>query len=153
MSDLKTLLEPISRFVPELDLADAAGAEAALNERFPAGSAEIAAIRESAFAALAAGEIAERGEAGMKWGRLSKPQDTPGGASIDAVHMSDSSGPAHTHTKGEVCLCFGESDGATFEGRGDTWIVMPAGSRHEPTVKNGSMLILYWLPEGAVEWN
>ena len=153
MSDLKSLLEPISRFVPELDLSDAAAAEAALNDRFPADSAEVSAIREAAFAALAAGEIADRGEPGMKGGRLSKPAATPGGASIDVVYMSDSAGPAHTHTKGEVCLCFGESDSATFENRGETWIVMPAGSRHEPTVRDGSMLILYWLPEGAVEWN
>lgn len=152
MSDLKSLLEPISRTVPELDLSDAAAAEAALNERFPPDSAEIASIREAAFAALAAGEIAERGEPGMKWGRLSKPEETPGGCSIDVVYMSDSAGPPHTHTKGEVCLCFGESDTATFEGRGDTWIVMPAGSRHVPTVASGSMLILYWLPDGAVEW-
>ena len=152
MSDLKNLLEPISAFVPELDLSDAGPAEAALNERFPPGSDEIGTIRSAAFAALAAGEIAERGEPGMKWGRLAKPEDTTGGSSIDVVYMSDSSGPAHTHTKGEVCLCFGESESATFENRGDTWIVMPAGSRHEPTVRGGSMLILYWLPEGAVKW-
>jgi hypothetical protein len=152
MSDLKSLLEPISLFVPELDLSDGPKAEAALNERFPANSEEIAAIRAAGFAALAAGEIAERGEPGMKWGRISKPEATPGGCSIDVVHMCDSSGPAHTHTNGEVCLCFGESDTATFENRGDTWIVMPAGSRHEPTVRDGSMLILYWLPEGAVQW-
>lgn len=152
MSDLKTLLTPISRFVPELDLGNAAAAEAALNERFAPDSEEIASIRAAAFAALEAGEIAERGEEGMKWGRLSKPQDTPGGSSIDVVYMSDSSGPAHTHTKGEVCLCFGESESATFENRSETWVVMPSGSRHEPTVRGGSMLILYWLPEGAVQW-
>ena len=41
---------------------------------------------------------------------------------------------------------------ATFEARSDTWIVMPSGSRHTPTVAGGSMLILYWIPDGAVEW-
>ena len=152
MSQLTDLLEPISRFVPELDLADAPGAEARLNERFPPGSEELGAIREAAFTALAAGEIAERGEPGMKWGRVSKPDATPGGCSIDAVHMSDSSGPAHTHDTGEVCLCLSEQEGATFEERTDTWIVMPSGSRHVPTVKNGSMLILYWIPDGRVTW-
>jgi len=152
MSDLKSLLEPISRFIPELDLSDAPAAEAALNERFPAGSEGIVALREAAFGALGAGEIADRGEPGMKWGRLSKPEDTPGGSSVDVVHMSDASGPAHTHTTGEVCLCFGESESVTFENRGDTWVVMPAGSRHEPAVRGGSMLILYWIPEGAVKW-
>ncbi len=152
MSDLKSRLEPISRFVPELDLSDASAAEAALNERLPAGSSELGTLREAAFAALAAGEIAERGEAGMKWGRISKPDDTPGGCSIDVVHMKDSSGPPHTHTTGEVCLCLGESPSATFEARSDTWIVMPSGSRHVPTVTGGSMLILYWIPGGSVEW-
>lgn len=152
MSQLTDLLEPISLFVPELDLSDAADAERRLNERFPPGSTELSAIGRAAFEAVAAGLIAERGEPGMKWGRVSKPGATPGGCSIDAVHMKDSSGPPHTHDTGEVCLCLPENQGASFEDRSETWVVMPAGSRHVPTVRNGSMLILYWIPEGKVTW-
>ena len=152
MSDLKALLDPISTFLPELELSDSSAAEARLEERFPSSSPEIAAIREAALAALAAGGICERGDPGMKWGRISKPEDTPGGASIDAVHMKDSAGPPHTHPNGEVCLCIPQTEGAKFEQRTDAWIVMPAGSRHVPEVVDGEMLILYWLPEGAVTW-
>jgi hypothetical protein len=152
MSDLAGLLEPMSRFVSELDLSDAPDAERRLRERFPADCEEVRAVREAAFRALEAGAICERGEPGMTWGRISKPDQTPGGCSVDAVHMSSSSGPVHSHPKGEVSLCLHEDDTATFEGRHDTWVVLPAGSRHVPTVEAGSMLIFYWLPEGAVTW-
>lgn len=152
MSDLLPLLKPVSEFVGTLDAADPAGAERALNERFPAGSAEVRAIRDAAFAALARGELCDRGEPGMRFSRVVKPKDDPVGCSVDAVYMENAAGPAHTHPNGEFCLCFGDDGAPTFEDRGDTWIVMPSGSRHVPTVKDGRMLILYWLPEGAVAW-
>lgn len=152
MADLKALLDPISTFVAGLDAARPREAEAALNARFPATSAEIQDLRTAAFAALAAGAICNRGDAKVRFSRVVKPEHDPGGCSVDAVSMDDAAGPAHTHTKGEFCLCFADTGSPTFEGRGDTWIVMPRGSRHVPTVKGGRMLILYWLPEGAVVW-
>lgn len=127
MSRLTELLEPISRRVPELDLSDRSAAERALNEEFPPDSEAIREIATAAFDALRAGEICGRGEPDMRWGRVAKPEETPGGCSIDAVHMRDSSGPAHAHPNGEVCLCLPEGAGAAFEDRPDTWIVMPAG--------------------------
>ncbi|MBI3817953.1 MAG: DUF4863 family protein [Planctomycetes bacterium] len=153
MTDLKSLLMPVSRFVKEMDLTDSAKAEAELNKKFPAASEEIGQIKKLAEDALAAGTICNRGETGMKFSRVVKPQDDAGGCSIDAVFMENSSGPVHTHTKGEVCLCIPKSGAPKFEGRGDTWIVMRAGSRHVPTVQGGAMLIIYWWPEGAVAWN
>ncbi|MEM7248012.1 MAG: DUF4863 family protein [Acidobacteriota bacterium] len=152
MSDLLTLLEPISTFVPELDLTDGTAAEAKLNERFPPGSDTVRDIETAAREALERGEICDRGDEGMKWGRVAKPEAVPGGSSIDAVHMTNSAGPPHTHPNGEVCLCLPLSEEAKFENRHETWVVMPAGSRHVPEVKDGEMLILYWLPEGAVTW-
>jgi hypothetical protein len=151
-TDLKTLLSPISQFVAKLDLTDVVKAEAELNRAFPPSSPAIQAIRVAAEAAQKAGTIADRGEANMKVSRVVKPKEDVAGCSIDAVYMHDSSGPVHTHTLGEVCLCFPASGKPTFEGRDATWIVMPAGSRHVPTVKGGAMLILYWWPQGAVAW-
>lgn len=150
--DLKTLLAPISTFVKGLDLGDAKKAEAALNQKWPPTSPEIAAIRAAAEQALKDGAICNKENGGIKFSRVSKPQDDPGGCSIDAVFMKDSAGPVHTHTKGEACLCFPTEGKPAFDGRTDTWVVMRSGSRHMPTVKGGAMLILYWWPEGAVEW-
>ena len=151
MTDLKALTDPISTFIEGLDAADPAACEAALNEKFPPGSPAVTALRDAAWAAADAGAICDKGEPGMQFSRVAKPDATPGGASIDAVLMENGAGPAHTHPNGEFCLCFGDG-AATFEDRTDTWIVMGAGSRHVPEVKNGKMLILYWLPEGAVAW-
>jgi hypothetical protein len=152
-SDLKSLLSPISQLVTKLDLTDAVKAEAELNRAYPPGSPAVEAIRAAAEAARKAGTIADRGEPNMKFSRVVKPKDDVAGCSIDAVYMHDSSGPVHTHTLGEVCLCIPAEGTPLFEGRDATWIVMPAGSRHVPTVKGGAMLILYWWPQGAVEWS
>ncbi len=152
MTDLKTLLDPISRFVKGLDLSKPQAAEAALAKQFPAKSPAVAAIETAAKAALADGTLCDRGEPGMRFSRFAKPKDDPGGCSIDAVCMADAAGPVHTHLKGEVCLCFPLEGTPTFEGRSATWMVLPVGSRHVPTVKGGKMLILYWWPEGAVDW-
>ncbi len=152
MTDLVTLLEPITRFVADLDAADPKKCEAALEARFPSSSPAVKSIRDAAFAALAAGTLCTKGEPGMKFSRVLKPQDSPTGASIDAVYMENAAGPAHTHPNGEFCLCLAEAGAPTFENRAATWIVMPKGSRHVPTVANGKMLILYWLPAGAVAW-
>lgn len=150
--ELKSLLAPISTLVPTLDLSDPNSAEAALRHAFPPASDAVAAIERAARAALAAGAIAHRGEAPMRFSRVIKPEADAGGAAVDCVYMEDCAGPAHTHPNGEVVLCFPDAPGATFDGRADTWVVLPPASRHTPTVAGGSMLLLYWLPEGAVVW-
>jgi hypothetical protein len=152
MSDLKDLLAPISRMVATLPLDDAAAAERALEAAFPAQGPAVAAITAAAKAALAAGTICNKGEGAMKFSRLAKPEQDPGKCSIDAVSMTSVAGPFHTHVKGEVCLCIPDSNTVTFEGRNATWMVLPVGSRHAPTVVGGHMLILYWWPDGAVAW-
>lgn len=152
MTDLARLLDPISRKVAELDATDPEACERALSEAFPPGSPELERIREAAVQALEAGEICDRGEEPMRFSRIAKPEQTPGGASIDAVCMDSCAGPAHTHPEGEFCLCFPLAGEPTFEGRRDPWIVLPKGSRHTPTVEGGRMLILYWLPGGSVVW-
>lgn len=152
MSELKSLLEPISRFVTTLDLSDTAAAEAALAAEFPADGEVVRGIETGARAGVEEGTVCHRGEDGMRFSRIVKPEADVANCSIDAVYMSDAKGPRHTHTKGEVCLCLPDSKDATFEGRQATWMVLPPGSTHEPTVAGGSMLILYWWPDGAVSW-
>lgn len=151
-TDWKTLLAPISHFVVSLDLSDAGKAESELNRAYPPDSDAVRTICSAVEAAWKAGTIADRGEPNMRFSRVVKPKDDAAGCSVDVVAMKDSSGPVHTHTLGEVCLCIPIEGKPTFEGREGTWIVMPKGSRHVPTVKGGTMLILYWWPEGAVAW-
>lgn len=153
MSDLKSLLAPISTFVATLDLEDAGLAEQALAHRFPPEGEEVSAVTSAALAALKAGTICQKGEGALKFSRIAKPEADPGHCSIDAVWMDSSVGPVHTHLKGEVCLCIALAGTPNFEGRTDRWMVLPPKSRHNPTVKNGTMLILYWWPDGAVAWS
>jgi hypothetical protein len=152
MADLKSLLAPVSKVVVQLDLTQPPAAEAELNRQFPPAGAVVEALATAAREALAAGTICQRGEPGMKFSRVLKPEQDVAGCSIDAVYMNSSKGPWHTHLKGEVCLCLPDSPSAQFEGRSAAWMVLPVGSRHEPTVTGGAMLILYWWPEGAVAW-
>ena len=44
------------------------------------------------------------------------------------------------------------SPSAKFDGRGAGFLVYPAGSAHSPTVTGGKALVLYLLPEGAIEF-
>ena len=152
MIDFRPLLEPISRHVVTLDLSDTAAAEQSLEEHFPFDGEHVQGIVAGAVLAAQQGTICDRGEPGMRFSRVVKPKDDVAGCSIDAVYMDSSEGPAHGHPKGEVCLCISESEEATFEGRRAHWLVLPPGSHHRPRVENGAMLILYWLPEGAVAW-
>jgi len=152
MADLKSLLDPISQLVATLELSDPDGAERALSESFPEDGDVVRDIETAARAGIEEGTICHKESGGIRFSRIAKPGDDPVGCSIDAVYMSDSPGPFHVHLKGEVCLCFPDTDSARFEGRSATWMVLPPMSRHAPQVEGGSMLILYWWPEGAVAW-
>ena len=44
------------------------------------------------------------------------------------------------------------SGAATFDGRGAGWLVYEPGSAHVPTVSGGRALVLYLLPQGAIEF-
>ena len=39
-----------------------------------------------------------------------------------------------------------------FDGNAPGWVVYGRGSAHVPTVTGGEMLILYFLPGGAIEF-
>lgn len=153
MSELQSLLEPVSRLVVTLDLSDTDAAEAALTSAFPADGDAVREIERAAREGIENGTVCHRGDDTLRFSRVVKPEADPANCSIDAVYMHDGhKGPFHVHLEGEVCLCFPDDEDAAFEGRKATWMVMPPGSRHEPLVTGGSMLILYWWPNGAVAW-
>jgi hypothetical protein len=132
-----------------LDLAAPAAAVAALNARFDPKGAEAQALRGQLIDLLDQGAIAQNGELPVKWGRAAKATPATGNFSVDVVLMNGA-GPRHTHPAGEIDYCIPLEGTPTFEGCTQGWVVMPAGSTHVPEVGDGTMLIVYLLPGGAI---
>lgn len=142
---------PLLTAARDLDLSDPGAAEAELQQRLDPGSPEAEALRARLLELLEAGEIANRGEMPVRYGRVCKASEESGGYSIDVVHMS-APGPRHRHPKGEIDYCLALSGQPTFDGRAPGWVVLGPDSVHVPTVEGGEMLIVYLLPDGEIEF-
>jgi hypothetical protein len=90
---------------------------------------------------------------GIKYGRVVKPGAASHGFSVDVVAMENLAGPRHRHPNGEIDMIMPQSGSATFDGRGAGWFVYGPGSAHRPTVTGGKTLVLYLLPQGAIEFS
>jgi hypothetical protein len=123
-----------------------------LNETHGAGSATYTALKTSCEAGASAGWLCNREAGGIRYGRIFKPADDLHGFSVDVVDMQDIAGPHHTHPKGEIDLVMPLLGNAVFDDRPAGWVVMPPGSAHRPTVSQGRALVLYLLPQGAIEF-
>jgi len=132
-------------------LADPEAARAELERAYPLDGQPAAALREALVAAVHDGTICERGRDPVRYSRLAKPEATPHGLSVDAVWMSGPGIP-HRHPRGEIDLCFSVEGEARFDGHPEGWVVFGPGSEHVPTVTDGRMVIVYFLPGGEVEW-
>jgi Domain of unknown function (DUF4863) len=126
--------------------------DAWLNQTHGAGSATYRQLKASCEAGVAQGWLANREGGGIKYGRIFKPSDALNGFSVDVVDMKDIAGPHHTHPNGEIDLVMPIEGDAQFDGRAAGWCVYPAGSAHRPTVSQGRALVLYLLPQGAIEF-
>lgn len=126
--------------------------EAKLNSELPAGGMEFNQLFDACQAAVAAGWMCNREAAGVKFGRVVKPTEATHGFSVDVVEMCDLKGPHHRHPKGEIDMIMPLDATAKFDGRGKGWLVYPPDSAHHPTVSEGRALVLYLLPEGAIEF-
>ncbi len=127
--------------------------EADLNRRFPAGGATVKAIEAACHAAIAEGWMCGREAGGIRFGRVAKPSPALAGFSIDVVQMRDVKGPHHRHPHGEIDLVMPLTPDAKFDGHPAGWCVYGPGSAHHPTVTEGAALVLYLLPEGAIEFS
>jgi hypothetical protein len=123
---------------------------ARLGQALPLDGAVCRAVREAAAAGVAEGWLCNRENGGIRFSRPVKPSPASHGYSVDAVLMDRVAGPRHTHTNGEINLCFTEEGDARFCGHPEGWVVFPRGSTHVPVVTDGRMLILYFLPGGAI---
>jgi len=134
-----------------IDLADAPSAERELTRRFDPKGEDARKLNAELVRMLEAGEIAERGELPVRYGRVAKAGEETGGFSIDVVHMNGP-GPRHRHPKGEVDYCVALEGDPSFDGSPPGWVVCPTDSTHVPTVAGGTMLIVYLLPDGEIEF-
>ena len=149
---LTTALGPVFDVLQGADPSDPALA-ARLNESLPVGGDVCAAVRAAAETGVADGWLCDREAGGIRFSRPVKPSDDSAGMSVDAVVMEDVVGPKHTHTNGEINLCFAQAGDPKFDGNPAGWVVFPPGSTHRPRVDGGKMLILYFLPGGAIEFH
>lgn len=126
--------------------------EAELNAVYPADGPAFAAIFDACRAAIGAGWMCNREAGGIKFGRVIKPSPQTHGYSVDVVEMNDIKGPHHRHPNGEIDMVMPLTPDAKFDGRGAGWLIYDPGTAHSPTVSAGKALVLYLLPEGAIEF-
>ena len=123
-----------------------------LNENFPADSEAFRNITAACQSAIGAGWMCSREAGGIKYGRVVKPNAKIHGFSIDVVDMHDIKGPHHRHPNGEIDMIMPLTPNAKFDGHGAGWVVYAPDSAHYPTVTEGRALVLYLLPQGAIEF-
>ncbi|HXZ09632.1 MAG TPA: DUF4863 family protein [Paraburkholderia sp.] len=123
-----------------------------LNAEYAADSTAFAELAEACRIGVKDGWLCDREAGGISYGRIFKALPQTHGFSVDVVSMTDIAGPHHVHPNGEIDLIMPLTDGATFDGHPAGWCVYGPGSAHRPTVANGSALILYLLPEGAIQF-
>jgi hypothetical protein len=150
VADLKALLAPVARHIAGHTLD--ARLQEELNRCYPSAGAEFQAIFAACRAAIAAGWMCSREAGGIRYGRVIKPDAELGGCSVDVVEMTDLAGPRHRHPHGEIDMIMPLDACATFDGRPAGWLVYGPDTTHAPTVAGGSALVLYLLPQGAIEF-
>lgn len=149
LEEVREALSPLAHAVAGLDLSDPEAARGDLERRFPFHAlGELGRILRGA---RDAGVLTPRSNEGVAFGRVARPSPETAGLSIDAVDIAGT-GAEHTHLEGEVSLCFAEEGDPRFDGHPEGWVVLPPGSHHAPTVEGGRMLIVYFMPNGAVRW-
>jgi len=123
-----------------------------LNDRHGPGSATYEAIFDACRTGVKEGWMCNREGGGIRYGRVLKATDDTHGFSIDVVDMDNVAGPHHVHPNGEIDLIMPLTAGARFDSHPAGWCVYEPGSGHKPTVTEGRALVLYLLPQGAINF-
>ncbi|OVZ58622.1 MULTISPECIES: DUF4863 family protein [unclassified Pigmentiphaga] len=129
-----------------------AALEAYLNRQHGPGSDWFRDMTRACEAGVDEGWLCNREAGGVRYGRVVKPGPGSAGFSVDVVDMTDLAGPHHVHPNGEIDMVMPQTAGARFDGTPAGWKVYPPGSAHRPTVAGGRALVLYLLPDGAIEF-
>ena len=136
----RALVMPFADFVRGRALD--AGLEGDLNKTYPPGGPAFQGVFRACREAIAAGWMCNREAGGIRFGRVIKP----------GAEMHDVVGPHHRHPNGEIDMIMPLDPGAKFDGRGSGWMVYGPDSAHSPTVSGGRAIVLYLLPQGAIEF-
>ena len=126
--------------------------EGFLNSTFPSDGSIFREIESACRQAVRDGWMCDRDHGGIRFGRVIRPGDDTHGYSVDVVHMQDIAGPRHRHPQGEIDMIMPITPSARFDGRGGGWLVYGPNSIHSPTVSDGEALVLYLLPDGAIDF-
>lgn len=124
-----------------------------LSKHFSLASEPIQQIKKWCLTGLRERSFRMRGPQSLRFGNLLHQKRNPFGFRIDIVDM-EGQGPGHVHPLGEINLCFTTENtgcGSTsFDGLSEGWVVKQPNSWHTPTVRQGRMVIIYFLPRGKV---
>lgn len=126
--------------------------QAFLNKNYGVGTSEFEELRRLCNLGELGGWLVKHEAGGIKYGRVIKPDHEANHFSVDVVRMKDVRGPHHIHTKGEIGAIMQISGSPIFDGLSEGWYVYEPGSQHHPTVEGGDAYILYFLPDGAIEF-
>lgn len=135
-----------------VNVADPATARAELERRLDPRGETARNLGAGLRTLLDSGKIADRGAPPVRWSRVAKAGPETRDLSIDVVLMTGA-GPRHGHPGGEVNFCLALEGTPRFDGQEPGWVVFPPGSSHVPTVEGGTMLIVYLLPGGQIEFD
>lgn len=145
------LISTITRRIEAEPVEPALGA--LLDAEFPADGPIFAEIEALCRQGCEEGWLCAREAGGIRFGRPVKPGVATHGFSVDVVEMDDVVGPHHTHPNGEIDMVMPLDGSARFDGCARGWKVYGPGSAHSPTVAGGKALVLYLLPDGAIEFS
>ena len=123
-----------------------------LNQNFPADGEIFKAIEAACHAGIKAGFICNKEAGGIKFSRVIKPNPDIHGFSVDVVDMPAVKGPHHAHPLGEIDMVMPIDEAARFDNHGKGWLVYGPGTAHSPTTTEGRALVLYLLPDGAIDF-
>ncbi len=123
-----------------------------LNENFPPGGEAFDDLAELCRQGIEEGWLCDREQGGVRFGRIIRSGPETNNFSVDVVEMTDLQGPYHGHPNGEIDMIIPESTDARFDGQGQGWLVYEAESEHYPTVSAGKAIVLYLLPDGAIDF-
>lgn len=143
----------VSRITAEVgSLVPGPAVQARLQSCFPVESPTFRDLESMCKSGVNEGWLCTKEAAGIKYGRVLKPSPKTDQFSVDVVEMDNIVGPFHVHPNGEIDMIMPISGDARFDGSPHGWKVYAPGSAHSPAVSGGKALVLYLLPEGAIEF-
>lgn len=85
-------------------------------------------------------------------GRIASAAPETHGFSVESGMLKDVLGNYHRHPRGEINMIGPVDPDGRFCGSGAGWKVFGPDTRHYPTVTGGKVTMLFFLPDGEIEY-